>query len=249
MQMGDIHIGLSGWSYKEWKGDFYPSTLKSKDWLQFYAQKFDITEINSSFYRLPLKTTVESWAEKVPKGFLFCPKLNRYVTHLKRLKQPEEPLSSFFEVFDALKDKIGPILIQLPPSLAFDESVTDYFFSVLNKYYSQYQFALEARHESWHTAKCLELLKAYRIAFFISHSNNYFPYAEEITADNIYVRFHGPSQLYNSSYDQATLEKYGLKFLEWARSGKTIWIFFNNTMNGHAIQNALFLEFFCMSSQ
>lgn len=249
MRRGTIHIGLSGWSYKEWKGGFYPSTSKSKDWLQLYAQKFDITEINSSFYRLPLKTTVESWADRVPKGFLFCPKMNRYVTHLKKLQQPEEPLLRFFEAFDALKEKMGPILIQLPSTLAFDESVTAYFFSVLDKYYGQYRFALEGRHKSWHTNKSLELLKQFGIAFVISHSNDYFPYAEEITTNNIYVRFHGPSQLYNSSYDEKTLDYYGSLFSGWANEGKIIWVFFNNTMNGHAIQNALYLGSLCKKFQ
>jgi uncharacterized protein YecE (DUF72 family) len=172
--------------------------------------------------------------------------MSRYLTHLKKLKGPEESLQRFFAVFDILKEKMGPVLIQLPSSLQFDESTAENFFSVLKNNYSQYRFALEVRHKSWFSQTCLELLNQYGIAFVISHSNNYFPYAEEITADDIYVRFHGPGKLYDSAYDGDTLEYFGSLFIKWMNKGHTIWAFFNNTMNGQAIQNALNLEYFCM---
>src|SRR5687768_8695063 len=103
-----IHIGTSGWSYKHWKEDFYPKGLKQTDWLSFYARSFSITEINTSFYRLPAAETVINWTKKVPKKFLFCPKMSRYLTHMKKLHDPEEPLERFFEIFQPMKKTNGP---------------------------------------------------------------------------------------------------------------------------------------------
>src|SRR6478609_7365479 len=115
-----IHIGTSGWSYKDWKELFYPKGLKTTEWISYYAITFRITEINSSFYHLPKRQTVEGWVNKVPPDFLFCPKMSRYLTHIKRLKEPEESLERFFEVFEPMKNNMGPVLIQLPPSLKFE---------------------------------------------------------------------------------------------------------------------------------
>ncbi len=107
MQKGNIHIGTSGWSYKHWKEIFYPSSMKATDWLEFYVKTFQSTEINMSFYRLPKKQTVEAWVNKVPSNFKFCPKMSRYLTHLKRLKEPQESLEKFFEVFEPMQEKMG----------------------------------------------------------------------------------------------------------------------------------------------
>ena len=152
-----VHIGTSGWSYKDWIGIFYPKNLKATEWLSHYSKTFDCTEINSSFYRLPQKQTVTNWGNKVPKGFLFCPKMSRYLTHIKRLKEPEEPLERFFSIFKSMQKQMGPVLIQLPKIVPYDNKVAGYFYKSLKEKYSSYEFAMEVRHESWMTEESSDL--------------------------------------------------------------------------------------------
>ena len=244
MEPGKFHIGTSGWSYKDWVEIFYPKKLKSTDWLTHYAKTFDCTEINGSFYRLPQKQTVINWVKKVPKDFLFCPKMSRYLTHLKRLKEPEEPLERFFNVFEPMQKQMGPVLIQLPKIVPFDYNIGEHFYRLLKEKYSSYQFAMEVRHESWLTEDSYSLMAKYDIAFVISHSGDHFPYREVVTSHNIYFRFHGPTSLYNSKYDDETMKKYSRLFTQWLRRGHDVWIFFNNDWFGYGIDNALTLRSF-----
>jgi uncharacterized protein YecE (DUF72 family) len=239
-----FHIGTSGWSYKDWIEVFYPKNLKPADWLTHYAKTFDCTEINGSFYRLPQKQTVINWVNKVPKDFLFCPKMSRYLTHFKKLKEPEEPLERFFGIFDPMKKQMGPVLIQLPKLVSFDYDITEHFYKLLKQKYSSYRFAMEVRHESWMKEDSYTLMAKYNIAFVISHSGGHFPYAEVVTAKNIYFRFHGPGSLYNTKYHHATLKKYSNLFKSWLNDGHELWIFFNNDWFGYGIDNALALKKF-----
>jgi uncharacterized protein YecE (DUF72 family) len=232
-----IRIGASGWSYPEWKGFFYPSGLKSTEWLSYYSKIFDGVEINSSFYHLPKTQTVINWTSYVPEDFFFCPKISRYLTHIKRLKDAEEPLERFFEVFQPMRNKLGPILIQLPSNVSFDYQTVREFFTILVLKYKDYEFALEARHQSWLSKEAIDLISNYDIAWVISQSGIGFPYLEKITAKNIYIRFHGPGKLYDSSYSLEEMQAFAYKFMLWSEEGHTIWAFFNNTMNGHAIAN------------
>jgi uncharacterized protein YecE (DUF72 family) len=238
MAKGKIYIGTSGWSYKDWKGAYYPEQLKSEEWLAYHAKNFNTTEINTSFYHLPKPETVQHWAEQTPKKFKFCPKISRYITHIKRLAQPEETLPRFFEVFDLIKDRLGPVLIQLHPNLKFDKERAEHFFKVLRKKYPDYSFAFELRHDSWLCTDCYKLLRKYEIAFVISQSGEGFPYAEEVTAKDIYVRFHGPEQLYASEYSKEMLQDYAKKFKKWQKEGHDIWAFFNNDWYAYAVKNA-----------
>ncbi len=218
---------------------FYPEKLKAVEWLPFYAQTFSITEINSSFYHLPRKSTVEAWTEKVPEHFLFCPKMSRYLTHMKHLHDPEESLERFFDVFAPMLPKMGPVLVQLPPSLPFRADITTHLYEVLEKQYKGVDFAMEVRHTSWLEKESLDLMKQYNIAFVVSQSGNRFPYAEHITAKHIYVRFHGPEGLYNSCYTEQQLQGFAQLFSRWSSEGHTVWAFFNNDFYGYAIQNGL----------
>lgn len=238
MALGNIYIGTSGWSYPHWKDNFYPKDTKSADYLTYYADHFSTTEINTTFYHLPRTTTVENWKNKVPDTFRFTIKMSRYLTQMKKLLEPEEPLERFFAAIEPIKHLCGVILLQLPPSLSFDYERADYLFSLLKKEYHDYQFALEVRHPSWLEVDSISILMKYDIAFVISQSGNKFPYAEMITAKNIYVRFHGPGALYASSYSDDSLNEYAAKFLQWEKEGHTIWAYFNNDMKGHAIANA-----------
>jgi len=221
----EIHIGTSGWSYKHWKNIFYPEGLKATDWLKFYAQHFKITELNTSFYHLPALTTTQAWAKKVPQGFMFCPKMSRYLTHMKKLNDPDESFAQFFEVFAPLKRKLGPVLIQLPPSLHFHTDKAERLYGLCKKQYSYYRFAMEVRHVSWLEKESLDLMKHYNIAFVIAQSGTRFPYAEFVTAQHIYVRFHGPQQLYASSYSDEQLENFATLFKQWQREGHSVWAF------------------------
>lgn len=238
----NIHIGTSGWSYKAWKGLFYPQELSSSKWLDYYQTIFSTTEINGSFYRLPSVETVEKWTAQVPDDFLFCPKMSRFLTHLKKLREPEEPLERFFSVFEAMKKKMGPVLVQLPAMLTFNYDVAEQFYRLLKFSYSSYQFVMEVRHSSWLQEESVTLMAAFDIGFVISQSGNLFPYAETVTAKNIYVRFHGPEALYASSYNDEMLQDFARKFRQWAAEGHEVWAYFNNDINGYAPADAQRLQ-------
>ena len=236
--MNNIHIGTSGWSYKHWRNLFYPPDVKPANWFHYYADRFNTVELNSSFYRLPTVKTVEGWAQKAPEGFLFCPKMNRLLTQYKKLREPEEPLERFFEVFAPLQGKMGPVLVQLPPSGSFNYDVAEHFFQLLQTSYGANTFVLEIRHLSWLHTDALTLMAQYNIGLVISQSDGRFPYAEMPTATTIYVRFHGPEALYASNYSTEMLQAYADKFSRWRQEGHTIWAFFNNDIHGFATENA-----------
>lgn len=239
---GAIHIGTSGWSYKHWRERFYPVSLPPAEYLSYYAQFFDTVEINTSFYHLPRIETVSHWTEMVPEDFHFCPKMSRYVTHMKKLHDPGETLERFFEVFEPMSGGTGPILVQLPPSLAFHEDLAASFFTVLHRDYPDYHYALEVRHHSWTQPDALQLLNHYAVPLVISQSGVGFPYVEITSARDIYIRFHGPGALYASSYTDEALQAFAEKARAWSSGGHNVWFFFNNDVNGYAITDALRLK-------
>lgn len=234
MHLPAIHIGTSGWSYKHWRHLFYPQRLKAADWLPFYASHFHTTEINSSFYRIPSTTTVAAWAAAVPEGFWFCPKMSRYLTHMKKLRDPEEPLARFFTAFAPMEHCMGPVLLQLPPNLPFHERIAGPFFSLLAHRYPAHRFVLEARHPTWLQPAAGNLLKHWGVGWVIAQSGKDWPYSEIITAPNIYLRFHGPAQLYASAYADDQLSYFAGKILAWQQQGYQVWAFFNNDIHGYA---------------
>jgi uncharacterized protein YecE (DUF72 family) len=240
-QETNIHIGTSGWSYKHWANIFYPPEVKPANYLSYYAQHFAVTELNASFYRLPLKSTVEKWLNTVPENFLFCPKMSRYLSHLKKLHDPEEPLRRFFDIFEPVKHRLGPVLVQLPAGVQFDQNVVEHFYELIREQYPEYRFAMEVRHESWFTEASLGMMRKHRITLVIAQSEK-FPYHEELTAKDVFVRFHGPEQLYSSSYSESVLQDYARKLVEWKKEGHNIWAFFNNDIHGHALKNATMLQ-------
>jgi uncharacterized protein YecE (DUF72 family) len=242
MGKGHVYIGTSGWSNSSWKGIFYPPDIKSKDYLCHYCTVFNASEINTTFYHLPKPATVAGWIGKVPKNYKFCVKMSQYITHIKRLKEPEEPLERFFNAIAPLTAHMGPVLIQLPPSLKFNYDITEYFFELLKSKYTKYEFVLEARHASWFEADALSLLIKYDTAIVISESGGRYPLAESISTHNIYLRFHGPEKLFDSPHTDEMLHEYADKILFWQKHGHDVWIFFNNTMNEHALNNAATLK-------
>ncbi len=235
---GGMHIGTSGWSYKHWKGIFYPNKLKAIEWISFYANHFPITEINGSFYKLPTRETVIEWTEKVPNHFLFCPKMSRFLTHMKKLNDPEEPLERFFQIFEPMKKMIGPVLLQLPSMVKFNYGKAEHLYHLFKTKYRSYDFVMEVRHNTWLQEESLTLMAKYNIGLVISQSGDYFPYSEMVTAKNIYIRFHGPHALYSSSYSDDMLKDFAKKFKKWEKEGHEIWAFFNNDIHGYAIEDA-----------
>ena len=231
-----IHIGTSGWSYKHWAGLYYPDGLKPSGYLSWYAKEFHAAEINTSFYRLPKEKTISDWLQQVPDDFIFCPKMSRYLSHMKKLHDAEEPVDRFCSIFDEMKNKMGPVLIQLPEGVRFHRELTEEFYRTLRAK-KAYRFAMEVRHDSWFCDESIKLMEDFHISLVLAHSRQ-FPYFEAVTAKDIYVRFHGPNELYASSYNDDFLTDYAQKFKNWQKEEHNIWAFFNNDVNGYAFRNA-----------
>ena len=143
-----LFVGTSGWQYPDWKGDFYPDDVPQRKFLEYYTTRFEATELNASFYRLPSESMIEGWLDRTPQDFRFCLKLSRLITHNKRLADCEEALGNFIDRIKPLAGRMGPVLAQLPPSMAFDEGVLDDFAAIWAERFDG-ALAVEARHESW----------------------------------------------------------------------------------------------------
>jgi uncharacterized protein YecE (DUF72 family) len=227
-----IRIGTSGWSYPHWKELFYPQDCRQSQWLEFYAEHFDTVELNATFYRLPKSKTFENWRLRTPDDFLWAVKANKYVTHTKRLNEPYEPLKRFYEAASGLKEKLGPVLFQLPPSLSFDEETFRHFCQSLNPSVSH---ALEVRHPSWINDLLFAILEEHNIAFCIADTAGRYPYHETVTADFVYIRLHGSEKLYASEYSEEELRVWAKKIKEW---NKETYLYFDNDFGGYAVKNA-----------
>jgi len=242
MKFHHIHIGTSGWSYKHWSEILYPKDVKPEKYLEYYITRFSCVELNSSFYNLPLKTTVSGWANRTPDTFRFCLKLSRFITHQLQLVNVEDPLQKFLDVFDGMKDRLGPVLIQLPPGLSYDKSLISDFFNLLKEKSSHYQFAVEVRNKSWINDSFFDILSRHKTAFVIADSGGRYPYNEAVTAGFVYLRFHGREQLYASDYQEDDLRYYAEKITKWIEESKEVWVFFNNDYHCFAVKNAARLE-------
>ncbi len=233
-----VNIGTSGWSYRHWQNIFYPDTIKPEKYLEFYTMHFSCVELNSCFYHLPRISTVEGWLKRTPDIFFFCPKLSRYVTHELQLVNAGEAIQKFFDVFIKLKTKLGPVLIQLPPGMMYNELLISLFFETLKEKYSGYRFAIEVRNKTWINDIFFAILERFNMALVIADSGNRYPYFETVTTDFVYIRFHGREHLYASDYSDDDLFQYAEKIKRWQQEGKEVWVFFNNDYQGYAIKNA-----------
>lgn len=238
MEPSDLHIGTSGWSYKHWSGIFYPEDIRPAKYLEYYVNHFECVELNSCFYNLPRESTVKSWIERTPGNFRICPKMSRYITHDMQLAGIEEALGKFIGVFALMKEKIGPVLIQLPPQLLFDRSLIVSFFELLKSIGKGFRYSVEVRNKSWINDDFINILVEYNIGFVIADSGGRYPYQEAVTTDFVYLRLHGREQLYATDYDEATLNEFAVKIKGWLSSGKDVWVFFNNDFHGYAVKNA-----------
>jgi uncharacterized protein YecE (DUF72 family) len=234
----DIRIGTSGWHYDHWSGLFYPSALSKNKWFEYYSRHFDTVEINNTFYQLPKEQTFENWRKQAPKDFLFTVKANRYITHVKRLKEPEEPLERFFERANILQKHLGPVLYQLPPSFHKDLDRVKVFLLALPK---ERIAVFEFRHESWFSQDTYEMLKKFNAAFCI-HDLVGIATPRVITSDIIYVRFHGPTGKYAGNYSKSTLQNWAKWIKDNIKGKKAIYAYFNNDYNAYAVKNAKTLK-------
>ena len=233
------HIGTSGWHYKHWKGPFYPSEFSEKDFLSFYSGHFSTVEINNSFYHLPSKETFEQWHNTVGSDFLFAVKASRYITHMKKLKDPQISLDKFLSAIEGLKNKLGIVLFQLPPYWHKNEARFESFLSVLPK---KLKCAFEFRDKSWFNEAIYTLLSKNNSAFCIYEIAGV-KSPEIITADYIYVRLHGPdNQKYQGNYSSHQLNSWADKFHKWSSEGKETYCYFDNDQNGYAAKNAATLQ-------
>jgi len=189
-------------------------------------------ELNATFYRLPKVETFENWRARTPDHFVWALKANKYITHTKRLKEPLEPLERFYAAAAGLKEKLGPILFQVPPSLSLDEKKFEAFCGSLSR---SRRHTLEVRHPSWITDRLFAILNKYNIAFCIADTAGRYPYCEGVTADFIYVRLHGSKKLYASDYSEAELQIWAQKIRDW---GKDTYLYFDNDFGGYAVKNA-----------
>ena len=196
-----IHIGTSGWYYEHWRGPFYPKELADEAFLDYYKKHFGSVEINNTFYRLPSLQTFESWNHSVPKDFLFSVKASRYITHMKKLKDPKEPVAHFFDHLQPLVEKIGVILFQLPPRWHRNPERLQAFLEILP---SDFRYCFEFRDPTWFDEKIYRILESFNAAFCIYDLDGTLS-PKELTTDFVYIRLHGPDDPHQGKYDTRTL--------------------------------------------
>ena len=234
----DIRIGTSGWYYEHWKELFYPADMPKSKWFEYYAGYFDTVEINNTFYHLPKEQSVQRWEKIAPEGFVYAVKANRFITHIKKLKDAGESLKLFFDRINILKNNFGPVLYQLPPSLHIDFDRLEAFLKLLPKRNSA---VFEFRHKSWYCDDTYELLKKFGSGLCI-HDMPGKESTRVITADIIYIRFHGTTERYSGSYPKSVLQDWSKWLRERAKEARSIYIYFNNDAHAHAIKNAIQLK-------
>ena len=232
-----VHIGCSGYNYKEWRGPFYPEKVIKKDWLQYYSSIFDTVEINNTFYRFPRENALNSWRETVQPNFNFTLKGHRYITHRKKLKDIEVNVGQFEELAKILKEKLGCILWQLPPNLHRNDEKLEEFCKTLDPAFKN---VLEFRHDSWYDEDVYEILAKHNI-IFSSISSPEFPDDLVVTNEVGYLRFHGASKnWYDYLYSEDELKEWHSRIMK--KDLKEIYIYFNNDINANAPVNALQLK-------
>jgi uncharacterized protein YecE (DUF72 family) len=239
---GNVRVGISGWTYAPWRGNFYPPGLPHADELAYASRQIKTIEINGTFYSLQRPDTFARWYDETPEGFVFAVKGPRFITHIRRLREVETPLANFFASgVLRLEDKLGPCLWQFPPYFRFDAERLDHFFSLLprdteaaaalaqrrsdwlagrawaetaRRY--QLRHAIEIRHKSFLDPAFVALLRRHGVALVFADSVEW-PYAEDVTADFVYLRLHGSEELYASGYSDEALDHFAARIRLWAR--------------------------------
>jgi uncharacterized protein YecE (DUF72 family) len=267
--MAEIRVGISGWRYAGWRGDFYPKGLRQRDELAYAAERLGSIELNGSFYSLQRPTSYQSWRRETPDGFIFAVKGGRFITHMKRLADVDTALANFFASgVLALEDKLGPVLWQLPERLAFDADLLESFFAKLPRTTIEaarqaeghddkvpddractttsedrpIRHALEPRHKSFDTDEARELLSRNDICMVLADSAGKWPAMGDGTSDFRYVRLHGDTELYASGYSPSALDRWAGLCCDWQAEGHDVFVYFDNDAKGHAPHDAMQLQ-------
>jgi uncharacterized protein YecE (DUF72 family) len=236
--MAEIRIGTSGWHYKHWVGRYYPAKHPASKMLAWYRQDFDTVEMNNTFYRLPAESALENWRASTQPNFKFAVKGSRFLTHMKKLKDPEPGLEKFLTRVELLGEKLGPILFQLPPNWDVDIGRFEAFLDALP---TSHRYAFEFRNETWNTPHVFQLLRDRNIAHCIFHLAGY-QSPLDITADIAYIRLHGPGGKYQGVYGDQGLSEWARRIEHWTIDLKNIYVYFDNDDSGYAARDALRLR-------
>jgi uncharacterized protein YecE (DUF72 family) len=264
---GDVRIGTSGWLYPPWRGVFYPPKLPHRAELAYLASRLNSVEINGTFYSLQRPESFQRWYAETPDDFTFAVKGGRFVTHMKKLAGVETPLANFFASgVLALRDKLGPVLWQLPPNLGFDPDRLASFFALLPRSTGEaawlarrhderlegrsitsadqdrpLRHALEVRHKSFLTPAFPALLREHAISLVVADTAGRWPLLREVTSDLVYVRLHGDVELYTSGYTDEALDKWAADVRAWRSAGLDVQVHFDNDVKVHAPFDAIHL--------
>jgi uncharacterized protein YecE (DUF72 family) len=239
-----VHVGISGWTYPKWRGVFYPEGLVHRKELHYASRELSSIEINGTHYALQKPKSFAKWRDEVPEDFVFSVKATRFITHIRRLKDCEEPLANFFASgLLVLGPKLGPILWQLPPSFRYDEERLEDFLKLLPgnsedaerlarkatlasdriwtraQEGSRFRHCMEVRHDSFMVPEFFAQLRRYRVAFVLADTAGKWPYAEDVTSDFMYLRLHGDSELYVSGYTEEAIQYWAARIRQW-RQGR-----------------------------
>lgn len=230
-----LFVGTSGWQYKHWKHVFYPEKLPQRLWLPFYSEHFQTVEVNNTFYNLPARSVFEQWEHTAPKDFVFALKMSRFLTHLKRLHDPAEPVHRFMERADALGDKRGPILLQLPPTYGAAPDLLD---DTLSLFTPDVRVAVEFRNPTWFSNQAKELLERHGAALCLADS----PRRKQPiwkTAEWGFVRFHEGSGRHAPGFERDVLQRWIALISEMFGATADVYVYFNNDAGGYAIRDAI----------
>ncbi|SDL42759.1 DUF72 domain-containing protein [Tessaracoccus oleiagri] len=268
--MTGCYVGVSGWRYRNWRGDFYPAGLRQRDELRHVGATMTSAEINGSFYSLQRPSSYAAWAAETPDDFVFAVKGGRYITHMKQLREVETPLANFFASgVLALGRRLGPILWQLPPRMAFDAEKVGHFLSLLPRTHGEIaalghghdekltpervrleiapdaspgrpvRHALEPRHPTFDSPEAHALLAAHDVCMVIADSAGTWPTMSDATSDFRYVRLHGEQELYASAYTDESLDRWAAQCRAWLEAGLDTYVYFDNDARGHAPHDAV----------
>jgi uncharacterized protein YecE (DUF72 family) len=238
MSRGRARVGCSGWQYKHWRGDFYPSDLPQTRWFEHYARTFDTVEINNSFYRLPERATFASWARRAPMTFEFAVKASRFLTHMKKLRDPEEPIDRLFSRMRALGGHLGPVLYQLPPGWKADRERFAAFLDALPR---DTRHVVEFRETSWYSPDIFRMMERRRVALCL-HDMKGSATERARVGPFVYARFHGATGKYDGGYSESRLSRWAEWLNEQRRDGCDVYAYFNNDVGGHAPRDAVTLK-------
>lgn len=281
--MASVRVGTSGWRYAPWRGNFYPKGLPHRRELEYLSRQMNSVELNGSFYSLQRPERYTSWRDATPADFLFAVKGGRFITHMKQLRDVESALANFFASgVLALGSKLGPFLWQLPPRLRYDPQRLKDFFALLPRSTAEaadlarhhddklkadpylaidadrpIRHTLEVRHPSFATHECVELLREHTIALTVADTAGTWPYLEDVSADFVYVRLHGDTDLYTSGYTDTALREWAEKIKTWAGGGnvrskhtvakaaprrrRDVYVYFDNDVKAYAPRDAIAL--------